>query len=96
MLVVGAAVELMKVPDGLTVKVTTNVRDKTTRITAYRAGGFRRAYKAVLPMCTDGKCRVRTPHTRNGGTWANPVGFRTLYHQVDVDRLVKGIIKSYC
>lgn len=72
-----------KIPEGLTIRVTTNVRENTTKILAYRRGGFKRAYKAVLPMCDFPLCRSKRTHA----------GFR--YHQDDVDKLVKALIKSY-
>ena len=86
----------MKIPDGLTIKITTNTREQTTKILAYRKGGFRRAYKAVIPMCRDGSCKSRStgPHVR---VWHRGMERAiTQYHQRDVDTLVKNLIKSYC
>lgn len=86
---------MTKVPDGLTVRVTTNAREKTTKILAYRKGGFKRAYKATIPMCTDSSCKSRrTPHVR---IWHRGMERAiTTYHSADVDNLVKKLIKSYC
>lgn len=89
----------MKIPDGLTIKVTTNVREKTTRVLAYRKGGFRRAYRAVLPMCDDKACRPTGPHFRLVYHDSFKIVFskdNTLYHLRDVDDLLKKLIKSYC
>lgn len=85
-----------KIPDGLTVKVTTNVREKTTRILAYRKGGFKRAYKAVIPMCSDEKCRRLGPHKRAYGRHQDYDVRLTHYHPRDVDILIKNLVKSYC
>lgn len=81
-----------KIPDGLTVRLTTNARDKTTRIVAYRKGRFKYAYKVILPMCDDVSCRLKGPHTsrRRGMEKAS-----THYHQSDVNSLVSRLVKSY-
>ena len=85
----------VKIPDGLTLKITTNVREKTTKILAYRKGGFKRAYKATIPMCEDSSCKARNagPHVlvlHRGSERTFP-----RYHQRDIDVLVKNLIKSY-
>lgn len=74
---------VLKIPEGLTIRVTTNARENTTKILAYRKGGFKRAYKAVLPMCDFSWCRLKGTHA----------GFR--YHQDDVDKFIRALIKSY-
>ena len=78
---------------GLTLRVSTNVREKTTKILAYRKGGFKRAYRATLPMCVGDRCHLDRPHI----TTTSHLGYadRTFYHQSDVDNLVKKLIKSY-
>lgn len=85
----------MKIPDKLTLRITTNARDKTTRILAYRKGGFKRAYKAVIPMCSDESCRRVSLHTEPRGIRYSGEKAYTAYHQRDVDNLVKKLIKSY-
>lgn len=85
-----------KIPEDLTVRVSTNAKKKTTTIVAYRKGGFKRAYKAIIPMCTDAACRLKQPHVkitkidryREYASWSN-------YHPRDVDTLVKRLINSY-
>jgi hypothetical protein len=90
-MLVGRGVRALKIPPGLTIRVTSNAREKTTKILAYRQGGFNRAYKAVLPMCTDDVCRRSGPHTLRSGKVEHP-----LYHRRDVDNFVVKLIKSYC
>lgn len=82
-----------KIPDGLTVRLTTNARDKTTRIVAYRKGRFKYAYKAILPMCDDATCRQKSPHVLRRHRGAERA--LTHYHQSDVDSLVGRLVKSY-
>lgn len=77
----------MRIPDGLTLRMTKNVRNKTTTIVAYRKGGSRRQYKAILPMCQDSSCKLRSPHSKGIA-----FGF---YHERDIDVLMKNLIKSY-
>jgi hypothetical protein len=81
-------------PDGLTIKITTNVRKNTTRILAYRKGGFKKAYKAILPMCS---CRKSGPHVevRTGQFKSDYWTVIVSYHQQDITNLVRRIIKSY-
>lgn len=87
-----------KIPDGLTIRVTSNAREKTTKILAYRKGESKRAYKAVLPMCDDNTCRKNGPHNK----WVAPLGRHildnpiTFFHPRDVDNLVKKLVRSYC
>jgi len=94
-MLVGGGGALRKIPDGLTIRVTTNAREKTTKILAYRKGGFKRAYKATIPMCEDGKCRLGKPHSRVVKSGYRGYADLTQYHPRDVDTLVKGLIKSY-
>ena len=84
----------VRIPDGLTLKITTNAREQTTRIVAYRKGGFKRAYKAIIPMCADASCKSKgSPHTL---VWHRRMEKKiTTYHPRDVDNLVKKLIKSY-
>ena len=82
----------LKTSDGLTVRISTNARDKTTTILAYRKGRSKKCYKAVLPMCDKIFCRNRTPHKRKVGGCT----YNSLYHPFDVDILVKKLVKSYC
>lgn len=90
-LLVGEVMPTLKVQD-LTVRISTNKKSQITTILAYRKGGFKRAYKAILPMCVDEKCRLIRVHTRPDGRWCK---MNTLYHLNNVDSLVKKIIKSY-
>jgi hypothetical protein len=90
---------MKKIPEGLTVKVTTNVRESTMKILAYRKGGFKWAYKATIPMCVDEKCRRIGPHSELrvvGRRYWDQESACTLYHRRDVDVLVSKIVKSYC
>ena len=80
-----------RIPEELTIRVTSNAREKTTKILAYRTGGFKRAYKAVLPMCTFNSCRRTGPHASRLGRETHP-----LYHVRDVDVFVVKLIRSYC
>jgi hypothetical protein len=82
----------VKIPDGLTVRISTNVKKRVTTIVAYRKGGFKCAYKAILPMCGKVPCREVGPHILATRQAEN----RYLsYHQRDVDVLVGKIIRSY-
>ena len=85
----------MKIPEGITIRVTTDTRDKTTKILAYRKGGFKRAYKAVIPMCLDKACKSKNsgPHT----VTHNNYYYKCIvsYHQRDLDKLISNLIKSY-
>ncbi len=85
---------MKNVPDGLTLKITTNDREKTTKILAYRKGGFKRAYKATIPMCVNSFCKSKSsPHVL---VWNRRMERKiTTYHPGDVDNLVKKLIKSY-
>lgn len=86
-----------KIPDGLTVRVTTNVREKTTRIVIYRKGEFKRAYKAIIPMCDHPLCKGLSPHDKVIGIWGSTkYKVYTTYHSRDVDNLLKRLVKSYC
>ncbi len=87
----------MKIPDGLTIRITKNVRNKTTTIVAYRKGGHRRPYKAIIPMCDNKDCKQMSPHSKAVETGYGRVEFRTniSYHQRDVDALTKNLLKSY-
>lgn len=87
----GEVMSTIKVED-LTVRISTNKKTQATTIVAYRKGGFKRAYKAILPMCVNDKCRLLRVHTRIVGRWDK---VNTLHHQNNVDNLVKKIIKSY-
>lgn len=91
LLLAGEVMATLKVED-LTVRISTNKKSQTTTIVAYRKGGFKRAYKAILPMCVDEKCRLARVHTRPDGRWYK---MNTLHHPNNVDNLVKKIIKSY-
>lgn len=85
-----------RIPEGLTVRVTTNKREKTTRILAYRKGRFKYAYKAVLPMCEELGHHHSKPHSTITSHYARTAGSSyTTYHQSDVDKLVKELIKTY-
>jgi hypothetical protein len=75
-----------RIPDGLTLRITTDTKRKTMRIVAYRYGRFRYRYRAVLPMCFEAKCASGGPHY-------NYVG--ATYHPCDVDTLVGKIVKTY-
>lgn len=86
-----------KLPDGLTFRISTNKRDKTTTIVAYRKGRSKYPYKAVLPMCDKKYCHQNSPHTERyltGGTLKTSLRYLS-YHQSDVDTLVRKLIKSY-
>lgn len=90
----------LKIPGGLTIRISVNAREKTTRILAYRKGGFKRAYKAVLPMCSLDLCRHVGPHIESKPYWDRDSSVPyyvkyTFHHQNDVNNLVKKIIKSY-
>lgn len=85
----------VKVPDGLTIRISTNARDKTTKILAYRKGRFKYAYKATIPMCTSTHCRVSGPHTTTTISNGRQYKKSTLRHQADVDMFVRKLIKSY-
>ena len=91
----------LKIPDGLTIKMTTNVREKTTKVVAYRKGRFKYAYKATLPMCDGGgSCPGLRggPHTEvrfaRGGQ-RNSWSVYTKYHASDIDKFMKELIKTY-
>jgi hypothetical protein len=91
-------VGVLKISDGLILRVSTNVKKKTTTIVSYRKGQSKRPFKAVLPMCAEEKCRRKQPHAafiKSGpGRYQ---GYRswTTYHQHDVDALIVKIAKSY-
>lgn len=74
-----------KIPDGLTVRVTKNLRANTIRVLAYRKGRFRYPYKAVFSLCASETCKKLGQKTRNCHGW----------HQSDVDVHVAKLVKSY-
>jgi len=82
----------MKIPDGLTIKVTHNRRDRITRIISYRQGEFKRAYKAVIPVCGHESCKKMK---RKDFALAQLYDRCTRGHQKLVDDLVKKLIASY-
>lgn len=84
----------LKIPDGLTLRVSSNARNKTTTIVAYRKGEFRRAYKAILPMCYE-VCREKGPHIGFTVERGHRYTRFTTYHPRDVDALIVKIAKSY-
>lgn len=88
-----------KTLDNLVFRISTNVKNKTTTIVAYRKGRSKYPYKAVLPMCDKKFCHNTSPHTlgssrRSGNAYYREVRV-TSYHQTDVDNLVKKLIRSY-
>lgn len=85
----------LRIPDGLTIRVSTNAKKKVTTVVAYRKGGFKRAYKAVLPMCFE-VCREKGPHSAVEVGRGYSHSKATFYHPRDVDVLVIKIAKSYC
>jgi hypothetical protein len=74
-----------KIPDGLTVRVTRNIRENKVSILAYQKGRFKHKYIAVIMMCSNEKCK-KTGRKQSGCN---------RYHQHDVDALVSKVIKSY-
>jgi hypothetical protein len=78
---------------GVTVKVTKNMREERFKILAYRKGEFKRAYKATLPMCTSKTCKNIGPQTMRTKTLTHSACTR--YHQGDIDALVIKLVKSY-
>jgi hypothetical protein len=91
-------VAALKIPDGLILRVSTNVKKKTTMIVTYRKGQSKRAFKAILPMCVDEKCRLKQPHSqfiRSGPGRYQGYNSWTIYHPRDVDALIVKIAKSY-
>lgn len=85
----------LRIPDGLTIRVNTNKREKTTKILAYRKGRFKYAYKAVLPMCEGLGHHHSKPHPTTGQYPRSVLSSYTTFHQSDVDKLVKELIKTY-
>ena len=83
----------MKIPDGLTIRVTRNMREERFSILAYRKGEFKRAYRAVIPMCTSKTCRNIGPLNMKTKTLTSKACSR--YHQGDIDILVSKLIKTY-
>lgn len=80
-----------KTASDVTIRISKNRRNSTTTILAYRKGGFKRAYKAVIPMCNKNLCRQTSLHSMS-----NLFGIRVIsYHQCNINTLVKNLIKSY-
>lgn len=82
-----------KIPDGLTIKITYNSRENTTRILSYRKGDkLKRSYKAILPVCSHTSCKKRG--YKDG---MDSIRYDTCraQHQKFVDVLVKKLIASY-
>lgn len=83
-----------RVVEDLTIRISSNAREKKTSIVAYRSGGFKRAYKAVFNMCSFKDCHRPGPQIATALKKRANRSCR-LYHQADIDAFVKKLIKSY-